>query len=118
MTISNLKKIQWSFEVVIWLVMRISGIVLLLLAGLSIIQVEILTGIENITAQWLQIRWRNPLWQGIDFLTAVLVILHGFNGLRYMLCEIIPLRPLRRLVNILVIVAGCIVVLGCVIVIF
>ena len=69
-----------NLEPAAWLGMRISGLVLFLLAGWYAVQVDVLTGLDHVNSSWLAARWANPLWQVFDFLLVFLVTMHGLMG--------------------------------------
>ena len=72
-----------GFELWSWLFMRISGIVLLVLAvGHVLIMHVVDEGVDRVDFASSQDRWANPLWRTWDWALLVLSLIHGINGLR------------------------------------
>jgi len=95
-----------NLEPAAWLGMRISGLVLFLMAGWYAIHIDVLTGLDHVNSSWLAVRWANPLWQVFDILFVFLVTIHGLNGTRRILFDSIHLHPLRRVVLIFLLLVG------------
>lgn len=90
-----------GFELQAWYFMRISGLVLVLLALGHLCIVHILYNVEVINYAFVADRWTKPgsgvLWRLWDLTMVVLAVIHGLNGLRQVLDEYIT-RPARRVV--------------------
>ncbi|MFD6935791.1 succinate dehydrogenase hydrophobic membrane anchor subunit [Streptomyces goshikiensis] len=72
-----------NFEMVAWLFMRLSGIVLVVLViGHLLIQLVLDGGVSKIGFAFVAGRWASPFWQVWDLLMLWLAMLHGSNGLR------------------------------------
>jgi succinate dehydrogenase / fumarate reductase membrane anchor subunit len=72
-----------NFEMVAWLFMRLSGIVLVVLViGHLVIQLVLDGGVSKIGFAFVAGRWASPFWQTWDLLMLWLAMLHGANGLR------------------------------------
>ncbi|MEU7600790.1 MULTISPECIES: succinate dehydrogenase hydrophobic membrane anchor subunit [unclassified Streptomyces] len=72
-----------NFEMVAWLFMRLSGIVLVVLViGHLLIQLVLDGGVSKIGFAFVAGRWASPFWQVWDLLMLWLAMLHGANGLR------------------------------------
>ncbi|WP_328789071.1 MULTISPECIES: succinate dehydrogenase hydrophobic membrane anchor subunit [unclassified Streptomyces] len=72
-----------NFEMVAWLFMRLSGIVLVVLViGHLVIQLVLDGGVSKIGFAFVAGRWASPFWQVWDLLMLWLAMLHGANGLR------------------------------------
>jgi succinate dehydrogenase / fumarate reductase membrane anchor subunit len=88
-----------GFELTAWYFMRISGLVLILLALGHLTVVHILYNVETINYAFVADRWTAPgsgvFWRLWDLAMINLAVLHGFNGLREILDEYI-VRPGRR----------------------
>ncbi len=66
-----------------WLFMRISGIVLLVLAvGHTLIMHLPADGVERVDYNFVADRWASPLWRTWDWMMLTLALIHGINGLR------------------------------------
>ncbi len=78
-----------NFERYAFLFMRLSGVLLLLLAvGHMMIQ-HVLRDVHSLTLQVVQDVWRSWGWRVYDLLLLIFAILHGFNGLRQVLQDYI-----------------------------
>jgi succinate dehydrogenase / fumarate reductase membrane anchor subunit len=88
-----------GFELGAWYFMRISGLVLVLLALGHLVIVHILFNVETINYAFVASRWSEPgsgfFWRLWDLAMVVLAVIHGLNGLRQILDEYI-VRPGRR----------------------
>ena len=72
-----------GFELWMWLFMRISGIVLLVLAvGHTLIMHLPADGVERVDYDFVADRWASPLWRTWDWMMLTLALIHGINGLR------------------------------------
>lgn len=82
-------------EVFIWFFMRISGLVLVFLAlGHMFIQ-HILYDVSDLSFAFVVDRWRGPFWRTWDGALLVLGLVHGTNGLRYIIDDYVR-KPARR----------------------
>ncbi len=75
---SNLER--WAF-----LFMRLSGIMLLLLAVGHLLLQHVFRDVHNLTLQVVQDIWRSWGWRAYDLLLLGFAVIHGFNGLRQVL---------------------------------
>jgi succinate dehydrogenase / fumarate reductase membrane anchor subunit len=75
---SNLER--WAF-----LFMRLSGIMLLLLAVGHMLLQHVFRDVHNLTLQVVQDIWRSWGWRAYDLLLLGFAVIHGFNGLRQVL---------------------------------
>jgi succinate dehydrogenase / fumarate reductase membrane anchor subunit len=72
-----------NFEMIAWLFMRLSGIVLVvLILGHLIINLMLDGGVSKISFAFVAGRWANPWWQVWDLTMLWLAMLHGSNGMR------------------------------------
>ncbi|HEY8484404.1 MAG TPA: succinate dehydrogenase, hydrophobic membrane anchor protein [Longimicrobiales bacterium] len=71
-----------NFELYSWFFMRISGVVLLVLAVFHLFWMHGVIGVEEITFDVVAQRWSNPLWRLYDFFLLAFALTHGVNGLR------------------------------------
>lgn len=98
-TLSRRVKPSGGFELAAWYFMRISGLVLVLLALGHLFVVHILFNVETINYAFVADRWTRPgsgfFWRLWDLAMVVLAVIHGLNGLRQVLDEYV-LRPSRR----------------------
>jgi succinate dehydrogenase / fumarate reductase membrane anchor subunit len=81
-----------GFELWAWLFMRISGLVLLVLAVGHVLIMHVLDeGVDRVDFAFIQLRWASPFWKTWDWLMLVLALLHGVNGLRMIVLDYV--RP-------------------------
>lgn len=79
-----------GFEVYSWFFMRISGLILILLALYHLIWWNLVIGVEHLDSQVVIERWRNPLWRVFNVALVTFAILHGLNGARYSIEDYVP----------------------------
>jgi succinate dehydrogenase / fumarate reductase membrane anchor subunit len=85
-----------GFELWAWFFMRVSGILLLVLAVVHLVLMHAVIKVENLSFAVVAERWSGPWWRLYDFLLLALALLHGANGLRVVLEEHVR-SPGRRL---------------------
>src|SRR5215213_10345672 len=72
-----------NFEMIAWLFMRLSGVVLVVLVfGHLFVNLMVGEGIHAIDFAFVAGKWANPFWQVWDLAMLWLAELHGLNGLR------------------------------------
>jgi succinate dehydrogenase / fumarate reductase cytochrome b subunit len=110
---SNIERFWWSF-------MRVSGLIIIPLVFGHLAMMHVIQGVFDLTAQGAPIvgvsgainetgtavefvasRWNYfvagvAIWRVYDFLLLGLVVIHGFNGLRYVLTDYTMKSPLMR----------------------
>ena len=70
-------------ELWLWLFMRISGLILMVLALGHLVIMHLLgTGAERINFGFVAVRWASPFWRTWDWMLLMLALVHGINGLR------------------------------------
>lgn len=72
-----------SFEVLSWFFMRISGLVLIILALYHLVWWNLVIGVEHLDSAVVIERWQNPLWRFFNAALVTFALLHGLNGARY-----------------------------------
>jgi succinate dehydrogenase / fumarate reductase membrane anchor subunit len=65
--------------------MRISGLVLVFLALLHFAITHIINDVAETDAIFVGERWDNPLWRIFDWALLALALLHGLNGVRWII---------------------------------
>ncbi len=81
-------KQRTNFEMLSWLFMRISGVVLVFLVIGHLVIMNILDGgVQRINFAFVAGRWASPFWQTWDLLMLWLAIIHGTNGLRTIIAD-------------------------------
>jgi succinate dehydrogenase / fumarate reductase membrane anchor subunit len=107
-----------GFELWAWLFMRISGLILLVLAVGHVLIMHIPDGgVDRVSFQFVAIRWRSPFWRTWDWMMLVLALIHGVNGLRNITLDHVTKTGIRFAANMFFYVLGfALFILGTVIV--
>ena len=107
-----------GFELWMWLFMRISGILLVLLAiGHTLIMHVPDGGVSRIDFGFVADRWEYPFWRVWDWMLLSLALVHGVNGLRNITLDYVRRAGARFGINMVFYVLGfAIFVLGTVVV--
>jgi succinate dehydrogenase / fumarate reductase membrane anchor subunit len=84
-----------GLELYAWIFMRISGIVLLLLALGHLLIMHIIHNVDNIDFQFVANRYATPFWRTYDLMLLWLAMIHGINGVRTVLVDYINARGWR-----------------------
>jgi len=87
-----------GLELYAWLFMRVSGILLLLLALGHLTIMHLIHNVEEIDTAFVANRWANPLWRFYDWLLLTLALIHGLNGVRVMVDDYVR-RPALRVLS-------------------
>ena len=102
-----------GFELWAWFFMRLSGLALLFLAVFHLVWMHHVVKVENLNFEVVAARWSNPLWRLYDFVLLALALLHGANGLRVILEEMIrapgwrlTLKSVATLLGVLLLAMG------------
>ena len=83
-----------AFELFAWIFMRVSGVILLLLALGHLVIMHLINNVGNINYKFVAGRWSGEMglfWRSYDWLMLILAMIHGINGLRTILDDY--LRP-------------------------
>ena len=107
-----------GFELWAWLFMRISGLILVVLAvGHTLIMHVVSTGVSRVNFGFVAARWSSPFWRTWDWAMLVLALVHGINGLRVITLDYVRQPGVRLAINMFFYVTGFMLfVLGTVIV--
>jgi succinate dehydrogenase / fumarate reductase membrane anchor subunit len=96
-----------GFELYSWLFMRISGIILLLLAVGHVLIMHVLGGgIERVNYGFVALRWSSPFWRTWDWMLLSLALIHGINGLRNITMDYVKTPAWRFATNMFFYVLG------------
>jgi succinate dehydrogenase / fumarate reductase, membrane anchor subunit len=96
-----------GFELWSWLFMRISGLVLLVLAVGHVLIMHVLDeGVDRVNFGFVAARWQSPFWRTWDWALLVLALIHGINGLRIVVQDYVKWVGVRFAVNMLFYVVG------------
>lgn len=74
-----------------WLFMRVSGLLLVLLALGHLVIMHLINSVDTIDFDFVVERMQSPGWRMYDWLLLTLALFHGMNGLRYVVDDY--LRP-------------------------
>lgn len=85
-----------QFETWSWFFMRVSGLVLLFLALLHFAITHIVNDVTETDARFVAQRWDNPLWRLFDWALLALALLHGLNGVRWIIDDYVR-APVARM---------------------
>ena len=84
-----------TFDAFAWFFMRVSGLLLIIMALGHFFLMHLGYGIENIDYDLVAERWATPFWRTYDLIMLLLAILHGFNGVRNLVDDYIHSRGFR-----------------------
>ena len=102
-----------NLELYSWFFMRISAVVLFVLAGFHLFYMHIILGVDAINFEVISGRWESPFWRLYDFFMLIFGWLHCANGARIVLDDYIRPQSWRVLAKaILYVVVFVILVLG------
>ncbi len=94
-------QVQYNFERYAYLFMRMSGLILLILAvGHMIIQ-HVLNSSGNLTLIFVAEQWNSWGWKAYDIFLLLFAIPHGVNGLRNVLEDYIHNPGVMKTINII-----------------
>ena len=81
-------------ELWFWLFMRLSGVLLLVLAVGHVVIMHVLGdgGVERVDYEFVRDRWASPFWRSWDWMMLSLALMHGVIGLRSVVLDYIR-RP-------------------------
>ncbi len=100
-----------GFELWWWYFMRLSGLLLVILALGHLFIVHLWNNVEVVNYAFVASRWSSPtygvVWRLWDMTMISLAVLHGFNGIRQVLYEYLHL-PFQRVVATTVIWSGAV----------
>lgn len=84
-----------GIELYAWLFMRISGVLLLVLALTHLAIMHIINNIEDVSYQFVARRYLTPFWRTYDLVMLWLALIHGLNGVRTLLEDYVSGRGWR-----------------------
>jgi succinate dehydrogenase / fumarate reductase membrane anchor subunit len=72
-----------GFELGVWYLMRMTGVGLFVLALTHFLILHVLSDPANQTSSWIaEVRWSSLFWRVFDWTLLMLVLFHGFMGMR------------------------------------
>jgi succinate dehydrogenase / fumarate reductase membrane anchor subunit len=100
-----------SLEFWSWVFMRLSGIVLLVLAVGHVLIMHVFgKGVDRVNFAFVALRWQSMFWRTWDWLMLVLALVHGVNGLRVITLDYVRRPGIRIAVQWLWYVTGAVLV--------
>lgn len=84
-----------QFEVQTWFFMRVSGLLLVFLILGHVFIMTVLNDLSDINYAFVAARWAKPFWRVYDGLLLLLGMLHGANGLRWVIDDYVRHRGWR-----------------------
>lgn len=84
-----------GLELYAWVFMRLSGILLLVLALVHLFFMHIVNNVEVIDFQFVAQRYATPFWRTFDLMMLWLAVIHGLNGLRMVVIDYVRPRGWR-----------------------
>lgn len=86
-----------NFEMLAWLFMRLSGVVLVVLIFVHLyVNLVAGDGIHGVDFGFVAGKWANPVWQFWDLVMLWLAMLHGTNGVRTIINDYAEHTSTRR----------------------
>jgi succinate dehydrogenase membrane anchor subunit len=76
---------QGGIDLLAWIFMRVSGVVLLFMVLLHLAIMHIINNIEVINYHFVAQRYATPFWRTYDVVMLWLAFIHGLNGVRVMI---------------------------------
>ena len=86
---------QGGIDLLAWIFMRVSGVVLLLMVLVHLAIMHIINNIEVINYQFVAQRYATPFWRTYDLVMLWLAFIHGLNGVRVMIDDYVGSRGWR-----------------------
>ncbi len=84
-----------NLELYAWFFMRVSGVIMLLIAVFHLLLMHVNIGVGNIDFDTIANRWQSPFWRLYDLFLLTFAMTHGTNGARYVLEDYIHNRGWR-----------------------
>ena len=90
-----------NLEIRAWKYMRLSAILLVPLVWIHTIIITLIVGAENVSLDFVAMRWANIGWRVYDILLLMFAFSHGVNGLRQVLLDFTSSSISRKILNLL-----------------
>lgn len=102
-----------NLELYSWFFMRITAVVLFVMAVFHLVYMHIIVGLDNITFAVIAQRWQSPGWRLFDLFLLIFGWLHGSNGVRIIIDDYVRSDGWRVLLkSILYVLVFVLIVLG------
>ena len=100
-----------NFEMLAWLFMRISGVVLVVLIFTHLFtNLLVGEGVSGLDFGFVAGKWADPVWQFWDLTMLWLAMLHGTNGVRTIINDYAEKDTTRRWLKLILYIAAIVVV--------
>jgi len=86
---------QGGIDLMAWIFMRVSGVVLLFMVLVHLAIMHIINNIEVINYHFVAQRYATPFWRTYDVVMLWLALIHGLNGMRVMIDDYVGSRGWR-----------------------
>ena len=86
-----------GLEKAYWYFLRVSGVLLVFLAGGHLFITHYLNVPSETTFDFVSARWANPLWRSFDTLLLLAALWHGLIGLRFSIADYLRSRAARQI---------------------
>jgi succinate dehydrogenase / fumarate reductase membrane anchor subunit len=77
--------------------MRLSGVLLLVLALGHVAIMHVINNVDVISYDWVVARWASLFWRSYDVALLFLALLHGANGVRAIVDDHVRTQPWHRI---------------------
>lgn len=91
-----------AFELWSWVFMRVSGLILVVMALLHFAIMHVFTPTEEVNFAFVAARFSTPFWRTYDLILLFLGVLHGMNGLRVVADDYVHSRGWRFITMMLI----------------
>ena len=99
-------------ELYAWIFMRLSGLALLFLAVGHLLIMHVFNSIHSIDYDFVAARYERMFWRGYDLTMLWLALIHGLNGLRTILDDILKGFVRDVAVRVLYVLGVCFLAIG------
>lgn len=86
---------QGGIDLLAWIFMRVSGVVLLFMVLVHLAIMHIINNVEVINYHFVALRYATPFWRTYDVVMLWLAFIHGLNGVRVMIGDYVGSRGWR-----------------------
>jgi succinate dehydrogenase / fumarate reductase membrane anchor subunit len=86
---------QGGIDLLAWIFMRVSGVVLLFMVLAHLAIMHIIHNVEVINYHFVAERYATPFWRTFDVVMLWLAFIHGLNGVRVMIDDYVSSRGWR-----------------------
>ena len=110
---SRAKPVGGGFELVVWYLMRLTGLGLFVLVLSHYLILHVLYDPAKQDASWIAtLRWSSTFWRAYDWLMLTLVLFHAFMGMRVVISDYVGGRARTALLSLLYLLAIALFAMG------